>query len=132
MKPLLVAVIPLFLFWACGGGQPSPTSPSPTPLPSATPIVQALRITVPAATLAAGASMQLSAVTVLSDGTTQAVPPDSVRWQVSNLVVAAISTTGVFSARQAGVVDIRGSYQQWTSEAVSVTVGVSDFGWWDY
>jgi hypothetical protein len=77
--------------------------------------------------------MQLAAVAVLSDGTTQAVSPDNVKWQVSNPVVATISTTGLFSARQAGVVDIRGSYQQWTSEAVSVTVETSNiFGSWDY
>jgi hypothetical protein len=65
--------------------------------------------------------MQLAAVTVLSDGTTQTVSADSVRWQVYDVVVAAISTTGVLSALQAGVVDVRGSYQQWTS-AASVTV----------
>jgi hypothetical protein len=133
MKPVLVAAVPLFLFWGCAGGQPSPTSVSPTPLPPATPTIQAVRIALPGTTLADGGTMQLAAVAVISDGTTQAVSPDNVKWQVSNPVVATISTTGLFSARQAGVVDIRGSYQRWTSEAVSVTVETSNiFGSWDY
>ncbi len=132
MKHPLVAAVPLILVWACGGAQPSPTAPSaPPPLP-ATPTIQILRITVPP-TLEAGTTVQLSAVTVLSDGAAQTVTPDSVRWQVSNTVVATISATGVLSALQAGVVDVRASYQQLTSEAASVTVeNSSGVGWWDY
>ena len=116
---LVVAVSLLSLLWGCGD-QPSPPAPTSTPPPPAAPTIQALRITAPA-TLVDGQSAQLSAVTVLSDGTTQTVSADRVTWQVSNVVVAAISTTGVLSAMQAGVVDVRGSYQQMTS-AASVTV----------
>ena len=133
MKHPLVAAVPLILVWACGGGaQPSPTAPGAQPPPPATPTIQILRITVPP-TLEAGTTVQLSAVTVLSDGAAQTVTPDSVRWQVSNTVVAAISATGVLSALQAGVVDVRASYQQLTSEAARVTVeNSSGVGWWDY
>ena len=131
MKNLLVVAVPLILFWACGA-QPSPTAPSAQPSPPAAPTIQILRITVPP-TLEAGTTVQLSAVTVLSDGAAQTVTPDSVRWQVSNTVVATISATGVLSALQAGVVDVRASYQQLTSEAASVTVeNSSGVGWWDY
>ena len=133
MKNLLVVAVPLILFWACGA-QPSPTAPSAQPSPPAAPTIQILRITVPP-TLEAGTAVQLSAVTVLSDGAAQTVTPDSVRWQVSNSVVATISATGVLSALQAGVVDVRASYQQLTSEAASVTVAASSqsaVGWWDY
>jgi hypothetical protein len=82
-----------------------------------------------------GATVQLSALTLLSDGTAQTVTADRVTWQVSNSTVAAISATGVLSALQAGVVDVRGAYQQLTSEAASVTVAASNesgVGWWDY
>jgi hypothetical protein len=84
----------------------------------------------------AGTTVQLSALTVLSDGAAQTVTPDSVRWQVSNTVVATISATGVLSALQAGVVDVRASYQQLTSEAASVNVSAASQagspGYWDY
>ena len=133
MKHLLVAAVPLILVWACGGGaQPSPTAPSAQPPPPATPTIQILRITVPP-TLVDGQTAQLSAATALSDGTVATVPTSSVQWHSSNAVVATISATGVLQARQAGVVDVRASYQQLTSEAASVTVeNSSGVGWWDY
>ena len=133
MKHPLVAAAPLIFVWACGGGgQPSPTAPSAQPPPPAAPTIQILRITVPA-TVEAGTTVQLSALTVLSDGVAQTVTPGSVRWQVSNTVVATISATGVLSALQAGIVDVRASYQQLTSEAATVTVeNSSGVGWWDY
>jgi hypothetical protein len=134
MKHPLVAV-PLILVWACGGSSsPSPTAPSAQPPAPATPTIQVFRITAPP-TMETGATVQLSALTLLSDGTAQTVTADRVTWQVSNTTVAAISATGVLSALQAGVVDVRGSYQQLTSEAASVTVAASNesgVGWWDY
>src|SRR5688500_4183608 len=131
MKHPWVVVVPLILFWACGGGaKPSPTGPSAQPPTPAAPTIQVLRIAVPS-TLEAGTTVQLSAVAVLSDGTGQTVAPDSVQWQASNSVVATISAAGVLTARQAGVVDVRGSYQQLTSQATSVTI-TSSVGWWDY
>ena len=75
--------------------------------------------------------MQLRADAVLSDGTTQTVPASNVSWQASNAVVATISTTGMFSALQAGAVDVRGTYRQWTSAAATVTV-TAPGGNWDY
>jgi hypothetical protein len=122
MKHLWVVAVPLFLTWACGGGgQPSPTSPSPPPPLPATPTIQALRITVPS-TLEGGQTVQLSAATALSDGTIRTVSTSSVQWHSSNAVVATISAIGVLQARQAGVVDVRGTYGQRTSDAVTVTV----------
>lgn len=133
MKRSWILAIPLIFFWACGGS-PSPTAATPTPLP-APPTIQALLIAVPT-TLEAGQTMQLRADAVLSDGTTQAVAASSVSWQTSNPVVATISATGMLNALQAGVVDVRGTYQQRTSAATSVTVwspgGDSCAGCWDY
>ena len=116
--PLVVAVSLLSLGCA---DQPSPTAPTSTPPPPAAPTVQALRITVPS-TLGMGQTVALSAATALSDGTTGTVSTSSVQWHSSNAVVATISASGVLSARQAGVVDVRGTYGQWTSDAVTVTV----------
>jgi hypothetical protein len=79
----------------------------------------------------AGQTVQLRADAVFSDGTTQTVAASNVRWQASNAVVATISTTGMLSALQAGAVDVRGTYQQWTSAAATVTVTASA-GNWDY
>jgi hypothetical protein len=118
--PLVVAVSLLSLLWGCGD-QPSPPAPTSTPPPPAAPTVQALRITVPA-TLVDGQTAQLSAATALSDGTVATVPTSSVQWHSSNAVVATISAIGVLQARQAGVVDVRGTYGQRTSDAVTVTV----------
>jgi hypothetical protein len=131
MKRSWILAIPLIFFWACGGS-PSPTAATPTPLP-APPTIQALLIAVPTS-LEVGQAVQLRADAMLSDGTTQAIAASSVSWQASNPVVATISTTGMLTALQAGVVDVRGTYQQWTSAAASVTVTVTDsgVGWWDY
>jgi hypothetical protein len=126
MKQSWILAIPLISFWACGGSS-SPTAATPTPLP-APPTIQALLIDVPTI-LEAGQTMQLRADAVLSDGTTQAVTASSVSWQASNPVVATISTTGMFNALQAGVVDVRGMYQQKTSAATSVTVTSSPLGY---
>jgi Bacterial Ig-like domain (group 2) len=126
MKQSWILAIPLISFWACGGSS-SPTAATPTPLP-APPTIQALLIEVPTI-LEAGQTMQLRADAVLSDGTTQAVTASSVSWQASNPVVATISTTGMFNALQAGVVDVRGMYQQKTSAATSVTVTSSPLGY---
>jgi hypothetical protein len=133
MKQSWILAIPLISFWACGGSS-SPTAATPTPLP-APPTIQALLIAVPTS-LEAGETVQLRADAVLSDGTTQAVTASNVRWQASNPVVATISTTGMFNALQAGVVDVRGTYQQRTSAATSLTVmppsSDSCAGCWDY
>jgi Bacterial Ig-like domain (group 2) len=133
MKHRWILAMPLISFWACGGSS-SPTAATPTP-PPAPPTIQALLIDVPI-TLEAGQTLQLRAGTLLlSDGTTQAVTASSVTWQSSNPVVATISTTGMFSAMQPGIVDVRGTYQQWTSAAASVTVTEnfgSCAGCWDY
>jgi hypothetical protein len=120
MKHPLVVAVSLLSLWACGD-EPSPTSPTSPPPPPAAPTVQALRITGPS-TLEDGQTAQLSAATALSDGTIATVSTSSVQWRSSNAVVATISTTGVLQARQAGVVDVRGTYGQWTSDAVTVTV----------
>jgi hypothetical protein len=120
MKHQAIVAVTLISFWACGDSS-SPTAGTPAPPAPAPPTIQTLRITAPSS-LEVGQTAQLSAVTVLSNGTTQTVATSSVRWQLSNFVVATISTTGVLLARQAGVVDVRGTYQQWTSDAVSVTV----------
>jgi hypothetical protein len=120
MKPSLVVAVSLLSLWACGG-EPSPPAPTSTPPPPAAPTVQALRITGPS-TLEDGQTAQLAAATALSDGTIATVSTSSVQWHSSNAVVATISTTGALQARQAGVVDIRGTYGQWTSDAVTVTV----------
>lgn len=120
MKHPLVVAVSLLSLWACGN-EPSPTPPTSTPPPPAAPTVQALRITVPS-TLVDGRTAQLSAMTALSDGTIATVSTSSVQWHSSNAVVATISTTGVLQARQAGVVDVRGTYGQSTSDAATVTV----------
>jgi Bacterial Ig-like domain (group 2) len=125
MKRSWILAIPLIYLWACGGS-PSPTAATPTP--PAPPTIQALLISVPAS-LEAGQTVQLRADAVLSDGTAQAVTASNVRWQASNPVVATISTTGMFNALQAGVVDVRGTYQQRTSAATSVTVTSSPLGY---
>jgi hypothetical protein len=129
MKQSWILVMPLISFWACGGSS-SPTAATPMPLP-APPTIQALLIAVPTS-LEAGQTMQLRADALLSDGTTQAVAASSVSWQASNPVVATISTTGMFNALQAGVVDVRGTYQQRTSAAASVTVTSPSDSPWDY
>jgi hypothetical protein len=126
MKQSWILAIPLISFWACGGSS-SPTAATPTPLPAPA-TIQALLIDVPTI-LEAGQTMQLRADVVLSDGTTQAVTASSVSWQAPNPVVATISTTGMFNALQAGVVDVRGTYQQKTSVATSVTVTSSPLGY---
>ena len=121
MKHPLVVAVSLLSLLGCAD-QPSPTAPTPTPpSPRAAPTVQALRITVPSS-LEAGQTVALSAATALSDGTIETVSTSSVQWNSSNAVVATISASGVLSARQAGVVDVRGTYGQWTSDAVTVTV----------
>ena len=133
MKQSWILAIPLIFSWACGGSS-SPTAATPTPRP-APPTIQALLIAVPTS-LEAGQTIQLRADAVLSDGTTQAVAASSVSWRASNPVVATISTTGMFNALQAGVVDVRGTYQQRTSAATSVTVtspsSDSCVGCWGY
>ena len=126
MKYRLILAIPLISFWACGGSA-SPTAATPTP---AAPTIQALLIAVPTS-MEAGQTVQLRADAVLSDGTMQTVAASNVSWQASNAVVATISTTGMLSALQAGAVDVRGTYQQWTSDAATVTVTVQG-GNWDY
>jgi hypothetical protein len=127
MKQSWILAIPLISFWACGESS-SPTAATPTPLP-APPTIQALLIDVPTIVVT-GQTVQLrAAAVVLSDGTTQAVAASSVSWQASNPVVATISTTGMFNALQAGVVDVRGTYQQRTSAATSVTVTSSPLGY---
>jgi hypothetical protein len=120
MKYPLVVAVSLLSLWACGD-EPAPPAPTSTPPPPAAPTVQALRITGPS-TLVDGQTAQLSAATALSDGTIATVSPSSVHWHSSNAVVATISTTGVLQARQAGLVDVRGTYGQWTSGAVTVKV----------
>jgi hypothetical protein len=128
MKHRLIVAVPLIFFWACGGGHPSPTAPSPTP---ATPTIQALLISAPTS-VAEGDTVQLRADAVLSDGTTQTVAASNVSWQASNGVVATISTTGVLSGLQAGVVDVSGSYQRLTSKARVTVTSKSGAGSWDY
>jgi hypothetical protein len=120
MKHPLVVAVSLLSLWGCAD-QPSLTAPTSTPPPPAAPTILALRITVPS-TLEAGQTVALSAATALSDGTIGTVSTSSVQWHLSNAVVATISATGVLSARQAGVVDVRGTYGQWTSDAVTVTM----------
>jgi hypothetical protein len=131
MKQSWILAIPLISFWACGGSSsPTAATPMPPPAPST---IQALLISVPTS-VEQGQTVQLRADAVLSDGTWQAVAAGSVRWQASNAVVATISTTGTLSALQAGIVDVRGTYQQWTSAAASVTITMpsSCAGCWDY
>jgi len=132
MKQSWILAIPLISFWACGGS-PSPTAATPTP-PPAPPTIQALLIAVPTS-LEAGQTVQLRANALLSDGTTQAVAASSVSWQASDPDVVTISTTGMLSALNAGIVGVHGAYQQWTSSVTSVTVtSPSDgcAGCWDY
>ena len=107
---LVVAAAMLTCAWACGG------SPLTAPV-----VIQGLRITAPSS-IEASAAAQLSAVTLLSDGTTEAVAPGSVRWSTSDPNVGDISTLGLLSGLKTGVTIVRGSYQQWTSDAIEVTV----------
>lgn len=132
MKYRLILAIPLISCWACGESA-SPTAATPAPTPAA-PTIQALLISVPTS-VEAGQTVQLSADAVFSDGTTQTVSASNVSWQSSDGVVATISTTGILSALQAGAVDVRGTYQRWTSAAATVTVTPSSgsgAGNWDY
>jgi Bacterial Ig-like domain (group 2) len=129
MKRHWILAIPLISFWACGGSS-SPTAATPTPLP-APPTIQALLIAVPTS-LEAGQTVQLRANALLSDGTTQAVAAGSVSWQASDPDVVTISTTGMLSALNAGIVGVHGTYQQWTSSVMSVTVTSPSDSPWDY
>jgi hypothetical protein len=117
MNHQLINAALLMSCWACAGS-PSPTAP---------PVIEALRISAPSS-LEAGATAQLSAVTVLSDGTSAPLSPSSVLWQSSDTVVGNISSTGVLSALESGVVGVQGSYRQWTSLQRQVTVTRSESG----
>ncbi len=129
MRHRWILAAALLFFSGCSESS-SPTAPTPK-LP-APPTIQALIIAVPES-VNAGQTVQLLAEALLSDGTRRAVAASSVSWQGSNPVVATISTTGVLSALQAGIVDVRGTYQQWTSATANVTVTwVSGAGYWDY
>ena len=127
MRRKWLLAVPAILLCACCGSS-SPTTP--TPPPPAAPTIQALLIAVPES-LEMGQIVQLRAETLLSDGTWKPVAASGVSWHVSNPVVATVSTTGEFSALQAGIVDVHATYQQWTSGTRSVTV-TAPGGWWDY
>jgi hypothetical protein len=76
--------------------------------------------------------VQLRANALLSDGTTQAVAASSVSWRASDPDVVTISATGMLSALNAGIVGVHGTYQQWTSSVMSVTVTSPSDSPWDY
>ena len=113
MRQQSFGAIMLMSSWACGG--------SPAPSPTAPSVIQGLRISAPAF-VEAGTTAQVSAATVLNDGTNQPVEPLFVRWLTSDTTVGNISTTGVLSALESGVMVVQGSYQQWTSGPIEVTV----------
>jgi len=129
MRHRWILATALLFFSGCSESS-SPTAPTPK-LPAPT-TIQALIIAVPES-VNAGQTVQLLAEALFSDGTRRAVAASSVSWQGSNPVVATISTTGILSALQAGIVDVRGTYQQWTSATANVTVTWSSgAGYWDY
>lgn len=106
----------------CGGkgNSPAPQNPaSPTP---AAPTVQAVRIS-GGSTVEAGRLLVLSVARLMSDGSTQPLSPsDGVQWQSGNTVVLTVSPGGVVSAQQAGVADVRATWQQWTDvRTITVT-----------
>ena len=127
MKQSWILAIPLISFWACGGSS-SPTAATPLPAP---PTIRGLLIAVPTS-LEKGQTVQLRANAVLSDGTTQAVAASSVSWRASDPDVVTISATGMLSALNAGIVGVHGTYQQWTSSVMSVTVTSPSDSPWDY
>ncbi|MBI2836018.1 MAG: Ig-like domain-containing protein [Acidobacteria bacterium] len=123
LRPVVVTFGLALALVGCSKDSKTPTAPSNPTAPSTptAPTIQSLRITAPSS-LEAGKTAQLTAATVMSDASSVTVSPSSVQWQSSNTVVAAISASGLLTALQAGIVDVRGTYQQWTSNAATVTV----------
>jgi hypothetical protein len=131
MKQFWILAIPLISFLACG------ESSSPTAYSHASSAGAAYDSGAPHRRTnqpGGGRDRATAGQPLLSDGTTQAVAASSVSWQASDPDVVTISTTGMLSALNAGIVGVHGTYQQWTSDVRSVTVTSPGpcIGCWNY
>jgi hypothetical protein len=98
-----------------------PTAPTPVaPTPPATPTVTSVSISGSTSFSALGQTSQLSAIANYSNATTENVTGVAV-WQTSNPVVAAVSGSGLLTARGLGAAQVTASHQGQTATA-DVTV----------
>jgi len=85
--------------------------------------VDSIQITPGNATIAKGTSLNLTAIAILSDGTSQDVT-DLASWVVSDVVVATVSSEGVVNGTAMGSVTITGQYQG-INRSVPVTISAA-------
>src|SRR4051812_20100700 len=105
----------LALSWACGSSTPTaPTSKAP-----AAKIVNSVQISGPAS-IAPGATAQLSAIATYVDGSTSDVTAVA-HWHSFDTKVLSISESGVATAIQAGETRVQGEY---TNRASGMTIRV--------
>ena len=111
MKRLIIVAM---LCSACGGNSPTTPTPTPTPTPPATPTVTSVAVTTTGctngSTCTVPATLQLSAVATLSNGSTQTVTTQA-QWSSTNPSVAEVSQSGVVTARNTGGADVTAVYQ---------------------
>lgn len=103
----------------CGGGGSKSNSSSTT----TTPTLASIGVSGPASTVAAGSTLELSAVGTYSDNTT-ATLSTQVAWKTSDATVATVSTSGLLTALKAGAVTVTAT-QGTISGAMAITVTVS-------
>src|SRR5206468_8193809 len=101
---LCVSIAATAFSWACNGT--STTSPTATP-PAQNPTVSA--VTVSGNAPFVGQTAQLTAIAMLSNGTSQDVTAQAT-WQSSNASIVSVSSGGVASGVAAGEADVRALY----------------------
>ena len=85
------------------------------------PVLQALNLTVPSASLPKGETEQLSATGLLSDGTTEDLT-NAVTWASSSGGVASVSSSGLATALTTGVTSVTATYLSLISNTKSLDV----------
>jgi len=113
---ITVAGSVLALSWACGSSTPTaPASP-----PSSPKIVNSLQVLGPAS-VAPGASAQLSAIATYADGSTGDVTAIA-RWNSSDPQVLSISTSGVATGIKGGEIRAQAVYASRGSSTLTIRV----------
>jgi hypothetical protein len=113
---ITVAGSVLALSWACGSTTPTaPASPA-----SPAKIVNGLRISGPAS-VAPGATAQLSAIATYTDGSTGDVTGVA-RWNSSNTQVLSISASGVATGIKGGEIRVLAAYANRGANALTIRV----------